>query len=100
YLEEKKKEKTIEKNYEVMKKAILFALKEEGKEVKEEELEEALKKYLIDKGRVNPHYFDVWRKVSIMKSLLDQNKAEKIDAKEVYRMRDYVKDFIRDLSRR
>jgi uncharacterized protein (UPF0332 family) len=99
-LEQKKKEKVLERTFEVMKKAIKEAIKEEGKEVAEDKLEEEFKKELIEKGKVEPHYFDVWRKISIMKSLMDQNKGDKIDAKEVYRMRDYVKNFIRDLARK
>jgi uncharacterized protein (UPF0332 family)/predicted nucleotidyltransferase len=98
-LEQRKKEKVLEKTYEVMKKAILAAVKEEGKEIKDEEIEQEFKKKLIDTGKVEPYYFDVWRKLSIMKALVEQNKGEKVDQKEVYRMRDYVKDFIRELSR-
>ncbi|MBU5688591.1 MAG: nucleotidyltransferase domain-containing protein [Candidatus Aenigmarchaeota archaeon] len=100
-LEQKKKEKVLEKTYEVMKKAVKEAIKEqEGKEIADNEIEDAFKKELVEKGRVDSHYFDVWRKISIMKSLMDQNKSDKIDAKEVYRMRDYVKNFIRDLARK
>jgi len=99
-LEKRKKEKVVEKTYEVMKKAIIEAMKEEGKQVSEDKIEEALKEDLIEKGKIDSHYFDVWRKISIMKSLVEQNKGDKIDSKEVYRMRDYVRNFIRDLARK
>ncbi|MCX8178846.1 MAG: nucleotidyltransferase domain-containing protein [Candidatus Aenigmarchaeota archaeon] len=98
-LEQRKKEKVLEKSYEVMKKAIIAALKQMNKEVDENSIDEAFRKELIESGKLNSHYFDVWRKIEIMKSLVDQNKSDKIDHKDVYRMRDYVKDFIRDLSR-
>ncbi|MEM5777346.1 MAG: nucleotidyltransferase domain-containing protein [Candidatus Aenigmatarchaeota archaeon] len=99
-LEQKKKEKVVEKTYDVMKKAIIAAIKEEGKEVDENKLDETFKKELVETGKVEPYYFDVWRKISIMKSLVENNKADKIEQKEVYRLRDSVKDFIRYLARK
>lgn len=99
-LEQKKKEKIIEKTYYVMKKAIIAAIKEEGKELDENKIDEIFKKELVETGKVESYYFDVWRKISIMKSLVEDNKADKIDQKEVYRLRDNVKDFIRYLARK
>jgi predicted nucleotidyltransferase/uncharacterized protein (UPF0332 family) len=98
-LEQKKKEKVVERTFDVMKKAIIAALTEKGKQIKDDKIEEEFKKEFIEPGKIEPYYFDVWRKLSIMKSLVEQNKTEKIDQKEVYRLRDYVKDFIRELSR-
>ncbi|MBU5690002.1 MAG: nucleotidyltransferase domain-containing protein [Candidatus Aenigmatarchaeota archaeon] len=98
-LEKRKKEKVLEKSYEVMKKAIIAALKEMKKDVDENNVDDVFKKELIETGKVSSHYFDVWRKIEIMKGLIDQNKSDKIDQRDAYRMRDYVKDFIRDLSR-
>jgi len=97
-LERKKKEKVLERTYEVMQKAALSALKTLNIETKES-VGEAFKKEFIDKGKLESYYWDIWKKVEIMKSLLDQNRSDKIEEREVYRMRDYVKNLIRDLSR-
>lgn len=98
-LEVRKKEKVLERTYEVMHKAALAALKTLNVQTNESNLADAFKRELIDKGMIEDYYWDIWKKVEIMKSLLDQKKSEKLDQREVYRMRDYVKNLIRDLSR-
>lgn len=99
FLEIRKKEKILERTYEVMYKAVLTALNTLNIQHNENNIGDFFKKEFIDKHIIDEYYWDVWRKVEIMKSLLDQKKSDKIDQREVYRMRDYIKNLIRDLSR-
>jgi len=99
-LEARKKEKVLERTHEVMHKAAIAALKTLHKlPEKDEELASAFKKEFIEKGLIESYYWDVWRRIEVMKSLADKKKLDKIPDKDVYKMREYVRNLIRDLSR-
>ncbi|MHA1859917.1 MAG: nucleotidyltransferase domain-containing protein [Candidatus Asgardarchaeia archaeon] len=99
-LEVRKKEKVLERTHEVMHKAAIAALKTLHKlPEKDEELASAFKKEFIEKGLIESYYWDVWRRIEVMKSLADKKKLDKIPDKDVYKMREYVRNLIRDLSR-
>ena len=99
-LESKKKEKVLERTHEVMHKAAIAALKTLHKlPEREEKIADAFKKEFIDKGLVESYYFDVWKKIEIMKGLADKKRLDKIPEKDVYKMREYVRNLIRDLSK-
>ncbi|MBL7169887.1 MAG: nucleotidyltransferase domain-containing protein [Candidatus Aenigmarchaeota archaeon] len=99
-LEEKKKVKVLERTHEVMRKAATAALKSVNKlPKKDEEVPQAFKKEFVDSEKVEKHYWDVWKKIDIMKDLADRKRSDKIPEKDVYRMREYVRSMIRDLSK-
>ena len=65
----------------------------------EKKVSETFKREIVDKHMVDGYYWDMWKKIEIMKDLADKHKVDKLDEKEVYRMREYVRNLIRDLSR-
>ena len=98
-LEIRKKEKILERTYEVMHKAALTALKSLNKNPKEEEVPLIFKQEFIDKKIIEPYYWDVWQKVEELKRKMDEKKLEDIPEKEVYEMREYIRKLIRDLAK-
>lgn len=99
-LELSRKANDIKKNYEVMIKASVAALKSINKLPKEpEKLPKAFKKYLIDPGLVNPIYADVFGKVIEMRKMLEDKKLDKIPDRDVYMSKEYVRRFIVDIRR-
>ncbi|TAL46836.1 hypothetical protein EPN87_04290 [archaeon] len=119
-LEMRKKEKILERTHEVMVKAAITALKtvhniklqdenkadidlnELQKQIEAKlgtSIESAFKKDFIDSKRVGTYYTDVWKKIESMKSAAAQKQLEKIPDKEVYEMREQVRNLIRDLAR-
>lgn len=99
-LEEKKKGKVLERTHEVMMKAAVTALKTVNKLPKKEELiPETFKKEFIDSKKIEGYYWDVWKKVDVMRGLAEKSKLDKIPEKDVYRMREYVREMIRELSK-
>ena len=99
-LEIERKAYDIKRNYEVMVKASVAALKTIKKLPKEpEKLPEAFKKYLVDAGLVNPLYSDVFGKVIEMRKMLEDKKLEKIKERDVYMSKEYVRRFIMDIRR-
>ena len=99
-LEIEKKAYDIKRNYEVMVKASVAALKSLKKLPKEpEKLPEAFKKYLVDAGLVNPRYSDVFGKVIEMRKMLEDKKLDKIKERDVYMSKEYVRRFIMDIRR-
>jgi len=99
-LELQKKAHDIKRNYEVMIKASVAALKAIDKLPKEpEKLPEAFKKYLIDSGLVAPWYSDVFGKVVEMRKLLEEKKLDKIPDRDIYMSKEYVRRFIMDVRR-
>ncbi|PIW41611.1 MAG: hypothetical protein COY38_03480 [Candidatus Aenigmarchaeota archaeon CG_4_10_14_0_8_um_filter_37_24] len=99
-LEEKKKSKVLERTEDVMRKAAAAALKSVNKlPKKEEDVPQEFRKQFIDNKLIDGYYWDVWKKVGIMKDLAGKGKADKIPEKDVYQMREYVRTMIRDLSR-
>lgn len=99
-LELGRKANDIKKNYEVMVKASVAALKALNKLPPEpEKLPDAFKKYLIESGIVNPIYSDVFGKVLEMRKLLEDKKIEKILDRDVYMSKEYVRRFVMDVKR-
>lgn len=99
-LEMKKKEKVLQRTHEVMHKAVVSALKTLNKMPKKEgDLMGVFKKEFVDTNLIEGYYLDVWKKLDVMKGLLENKKGDKIGEKDVYTMRESVRNMIRDLSR-
>lgn len=99
-LELNRKSYDIQKNYEVMVKASVAALKSMNKLPKEpEKLPEAFKKYLVEGGLVSPFYSDVFEKVINMRKMLEEKQTEKITDREIYMNKEYVRRFVDDVRR-
>jgi len=99
-LEEKKKGKVLERTHDVMKKAVVSALKSLNKmPEKNEDIPEEFRKQFIENKLIDGYYWDVWKKMDVMKDLADKGKIDKISEKDVYQMREYARGMIRDISR-
>jgi len=99
-LEDQRKTYDIKRNYEVMVKASVAALKSLDKLPPEpEKLPEAFKKYLVEAGLINPVYSNVFDKVLEMRKMLDDKKVDKIAEREVYMNKEYVRRFLIDVKR-
>lgn len=109
-LEIRKREKILERTHEVMQKAVATALKTLHRlpeETTQEELvkiigmplKDAFKKEFIDTKKIGSYYLDVWNKVEEMIKLVEEKKSEKVPAKEVYEMREYVRKLIHELAK-
>ena len=98
-LQKKKKETIVEKNYEVMIKAAVAALKKMEKLPPDpKDLPGAVKSYLIDHGHVDPYFSEVFRQVITMRKMLDEDKVGEIPQRDVELTREYVRRFVRDLE--
>jgi len=99
-LEEKKKGKVLERTHDVMRRAAVAALKSVNKmPQKEEEISQEFRKQFVDNKLIDNYYWDIWKKVGIMKDLADKGNIDKVPEKDVYQMREYVRGMIRELSR-
>jgi len=99
-LEIRKREKILERTYEVMHKAAITALKSLKKmPEKEEEVAIAFKREFIDSKLLDPYYIEVWNKIVSMKKLADEKKINEIPDKDVYEMREHVRRLIHDLAK-
>lgn len=109
-LEMRKKEKVLERTHEVLQKAAITALKTLHKLPEETDNEAVLKKInmplrdafkqdFIDKKRVDPYYWNIWKRIEEMKKMVDDKKLEKISEKEVNDMREYVRKLIHELAK-
>lgn len=109
-LEIRKKEKVLERTYDVMHKAAAHALKTLHKLPEESSTEEisarlkmpipeAFKKDFIDAKRVEGYYWDIWKKVESMKKMSEEKKIDKITEKDVNDMREYIRKLIHDLAK-
>ncbi len=98
-LQKKKKETIVEKNYEVMIKAAVAALKKmEHLPEDPKDLPQAVKSYLIDKGHVDPYFSEIFRQVITMRKMLDEDKVGEIPQRDIEMTREYVRRFVRDLE--
>ncbi|MEM7824185.1 MAG: nucleotidyltransferase domain-containing protein [Candidatus Aenigmatarchaeota archaeon] len=94
-LESERKATDIQKNYEVMIKASVAALKAIGKLPPEpEKLPEAFKKELIDSGLVSQVYGDIFPKVIAMRKALEDKKIENVPDRDVWMAKEYVRRFV------
>lgn len=91
----RRKASYVQKNYEVMLKASIAALKSLDKLPKDpKDLPKAFKKYLIEEQKLNPVYEDVFNKVLEMKKLMSEKKLEKIPEREIHLTKEYIRKFI------
>lgn len=98
-LQKKKKETIVQKNYEVMIKAAVAALKKMEKLPPDpKDLPMAVKSHLIDKGHVDPYFNEVFGRVVAMRKMLDEDKIGELPQREVEMTREYVRRFVRDLE--
>lgn len=98
-LQERRKTTMIEKNYEVLIKATVAALKKLEKLPPDpKDLPAAIKTELIDRGYIDPYYGEVFKKVVTMRKLLDEQKFKDIPQREIELMREYVRRFVRDVE--
>lgn len=98
-LQKKKKETIVQKNYEVMIKAAVAALKKIEKLPPDpKDLPSAVKSCLIDKGHVDPYFGEVFGKVVTMRKMLDEDKIGEIPQRDIELTREYVRRFVRDLE--
>jgi predicted nucleotidyltransferase/uncharacterized protein (UPF0332 family) len=99
-LEFRKKEKILERTHEVMYKAAIAALKTLNKlPEKTEEIPNAFKTEFVDNKLVEGYYWDIWKKIEEMRDLAEKQNLDKIPDKDVYQMREYVRNLIRDLAK-
>lgn len=97
-LQKKKKETIVEKNYEVMIKAAVAALKKMDRLPPDpKDLPGAIKTYLIDGKHVDPYFDDVFKRVITMRKMLDEDKIHEIPQKDIELTREYVRRFVEDL---
>ncbi|MCX6815795.1 MAG: nucleotidyltransferase domain-containing protein [Candidatus Aenigmarchaeota archaeon] len=97
-LQKKKKETIVEKNYEVMIKAAVSALKKMEKLPPDpKDLPGAIKSYLIDTKMVDSYFDDIFKKVITMRKMLDEDKINEIPQKDIELTREYVRRFVEDL---
>ena len=98
-LQKKKKENIASKNYEVMIKAAVAALKKVEKLPPDpKDLPKAIKEDLIDKGKIDPYYSEVFRRVVTMRKMLDEDRVSEIPQRDLELTREYVRRFVRDLA--
>ena len=98
-LQKKKKETVIQKNYEVMIKAAVATLKKMEKLPPDpKDLPGAIKHYLIDAGKIDPYYGEVFKRVVTMRKMLDEDKSSELPQKDIELTREYVRRFVRDLA--
>jgi len=110
-LEIRKKEKILERTYEVMLKAVTTAIKAlhklpENMQIDELEkhlgisIRDAFKRDFIDSRRIEGYYFDVWKRIEeLKKEVIDEKKLDKLKSNEVEQLREYVRKLIHELSR-
>jgi len=98
-LQDKRKESIVEKNYEVLIKATVAALKKmDVLPPDPKDLPESIKKNLIESGKIDPYYGEVFKKVVGMRKALDEAKVKEIPQREIELMREYVRRFVRDIE--
>ncbi|OYT56903.1 MAG: hypothetical protein B6U68_02555 [Candidatus Aenigmarchaeota archaeon ex4484_14] len=96
----KKKTDIIVKNYEVMIKAAVAILKKMDKLPPDpKDLPAAIDKYLIDAGLVSASYKDTFKRVVTMRKMVADGQADKIPERDVELVREYVRRFLRDVSK-
>lgn len=97
-LQKKKKETIVHKNYEVMIKAAVAALKKIDRLPPDpKDLPSAIKSELIDTKKVDPYFSDVFKRVITMRKMLDEDKINEIPQRDIELTREYVRRFVQDL---
>ncbi len=99
-LELARKAEDVKRNYEIMLKASIAALKSIGKLPEDpKELPKAFKEHLIEGGKISPIYAEVFGKVVGMRKMLDDKKLDKIPERDIYANKEYVRRFVLELRR-
>ncbi|MBI3412793.1 MAG: nucleotidyltransferase domain-containing protein [Candidatus Aenigmarchaeota archaeon] len=99
-LELKKKERIVEKSYDVMTKAIVAALKSVNKLPGDQaEIPNAFRKYLVEEGLVEKHYADIFSHLEDMRKKVREGKITELTDKEIYSHREYVRKFIHHVGK-
>ncbi|MFH0948999.1 MAG: nucleotidyltransferase domain-containing protein [Candidatus Aenigmatarchaeota archaeon] len=98
-LQKKKKESVVQKNYEVMIKAAVAALKRlDNLPEDPKDLPKAIKNYLIDTGKIDAYFSDVLHRVISMRKMLDEDKIGEISQRDIETTREYVRRFVQTLG--
>ncbi|MCS7094114.1 MAG: nucleotidyltransferase domain-containing protein [Candidatus Aenigmarchaeota archaeon] len=110
-LEIRKKEKILERTYEVMLKAVSTALKTihkipEDMQISDVEkslglsLKDAFKRDFIDTKKVDGYYLEIWNRLEeLKKKVFEERKLEVLKGNEVEQLREYVRKLINELSK-
>ena len=98
-LQNQKKKMLVERNYEVLLKSTIYALKKMNKlPPNPKDLPKAIKKELIEKNYLPKSYLETFDKVIGMKKLAEK-KIDKISERDIELTRSYVKKFVDILDR-
>lgn len=98
-LQNQKKKMLVERNYEVLLKSTIYALKKMNKlPPNPKDLPKAIKKELIDKNYLPKSYLETFDKVIGMKKAAEKN-IDKISERDIELTRSYVKKFVDILDR-
>jgi uncharacterized protein (UPF0332 family) len=99
-LETRRKEDDIKRNYDVMVKASVAALRSLKKLPEEpEKLPEAFTQHLVESGIVSPLYSDIFDKVLLQRKALEDKNLDKVTEGEIYSSKEYVRRFVNDVRR-
>ncbi len=99
YLQKRKKEDLIKKNYEVLIKASVACLKKLNKLPPDpKDLPNAIKKYLVGNGVVEPYLINVFKDAVSMRKMLEEGKATDIPQKDIELVREYVRRFVQTVG--
>lgn len=98
-LQNQKKKMLVERNYEVLLKSTIYALKKMNKlPPNPKDLPKAIKRELIEKNYLPKSYLETFDKVIGMKKLAEKN-IDKISERDIELTRSYVKKFVDILDR-
>jgi uncharacterized protein (UPF0332 family) len=99
-IEKSKKEKIIQRTYEVMYKSAKNALETINKlPDKAEEVAQVFKEEFICKKLIADHYEKIWLRVEEMKDIADKKESNKISYNDALRIREEVRKLLHDLSK-
>ena len=83
-LQKKKKETIVQKNYEVMIKAAVASLKKLDKLPPDpKDLPKSIRDNLIDLGKIDPYYGEVFKRVVTMRKMLDEDRIGELPQREI-----------------
>src|SRR3989338_2433993 len=99
HLQKNRKKELVQRNYEVMIKAAVAGLKKMDRLPPDpKDLPAAIKTHLIDAGKLDQFYGEVLNRVVSMRKMLDEDRTTEIPQRDLERMREYVRRFVKDMS--
>ena len=99
HLQKNRKKELLQRNYEVMIKAAVAGLKKMDRLPPDpKDLPAAIKTHLIDAGKLDQFYGEVLNRVVSMRKMLDEDRTTEIPQRDLERMREYVRRFVKDMS--